>query len=111
MAKSLVDYIFRWMGTEFLPGYREANRPAGGDGGGGEAAAGRGDAESEPKPAATKASGLADGQGKPKTQRRSDGSRGRHPGGKRCAQPSRRVGDGRRRRLTTAALLERAGLK
>jgi ribonucleoside-diphosphate reductase alpha chain len=29
VAKSLVDYIFRWMGTEFLPGYREANRPAG----------------------------------------------------------------------------------
>ncbi len=26
-AKSLVDYIFRWMGMEFVPGYREANTP------------------------------------------------------------------------------------
>ena len=28
IAKSLVDYIFRWMGMEFIPGYREANAPA-----------------------------------------------------------------------------------
>ncbi|MDP6987319.1 MAG: vitamin B12-dependent ribonucleotide reductase, partial [Phycisphaerales bacterium] len=27
-AKSLVDYIFRWMGMEFIDGYREANAPA-----------------------------------------------------------------------------------
>ena len=26
-AKSLVDYIFRWMGMQFVPGYREANSP------------------------------------------------------------------------------------
>ena len=26
-AKSVVDYIFRWMGMEFIPGYREANAP------------------------------------------------------------------------------------
>jgi len=26
-AKSLVDYIFRWMGMEFVPGYRVANAP------------------------------------------------------------------------------------
>jgi len=26
-AKSLVDYIFRWMGMEFVPGYRAANAP------------------------------------------------------------------------------------
>jgi ribonucleoside-diphosphate reductase alpha chain len=26
-AKSLVDYIFRWMGMEFIPGYRELNSP------------------------------------------------------------------------------------
>jgi len=25
IAKSVVDYIFRWMGVSFLPGYREAN--------------------------------------------------------------------------------------
>ncbi len=35
-AKSLVDYIFRWMGMQFIPGYREANAPnRGGSGGGG----------------------------------------------------------------------------
>ncbi len=27
-AKSLVDYIFRWLGMEFIPGYRAANAPA-----------------------------------------------------------------------------------
>jgi ribonucleoside-diphosphate reductase alpha chain len=26
-AKSLVDYIFRWIGMEFIPGYRDANAP------------------------------------------------------------------------------------
>ncbi len=26
-AKSLVDYIFRWLGMEFIPGYREQNAP------------------------------------------------------------------------------------
>ncbi|MCH2132928.1 MAG: adenosylcobalamin-dependent ribonucleoside-diphosphate reductase [Phycisphaerales bacterium] len=26
-AKSLVDYIFRWLGMEFVPGFREANAP------------------------------------------------------------------------------------
>ncbi len=26
-AKSLVDYIFRWLGIEFVPGYRQANTP------------------------------------------------------------------------------------
>ena len=27
IAKSVTDYIFRWIGMEFLPGYREANAP------------------------------------------------------------------------------------
>jgi ribonucleoside-diphosphate reductase alpha chain len=32
IAKSLVDYIFRWMGMQFIPGYREAHAPKrGGD--------------------------------------------------------------------------------
>ncbi len=26
-AKSVVDYIFRWLGIQFIPGYREANTP------------------------------------------------------------------------------------
>ena len=115
VAKSLVDYLFRWMGTEFIPGYREANRPAGqgGDGGGGEAAAGD-DAESERKPAATMASGLADGQGKARSKAEINGSRGRHPAGKAGSiKPvsatwsigMAKGGD------PSAALLERAGLK
>ena len=27
VAKSIVDYIFRWLGIQFLPGFREANTP------------------------------------------------------------------------------------
>jgi ribonucleoside-diphosphate reductase alpha chain len=27
IAKSIADYIFRWLGMEFIPGYREANAP------------------------------------------------------------------------------------
>jgi ribonucleoside-diphosphate reductase alpha chain len=26
IAKSVIDYIFRWLGNEFLPGYKEANK-------------------------------------------------------------------------------------
>ena len=42
IAKSIADYIFRWLGMEFIPGYREANAPRrpGAD-------------ESEPAPAGT----------------------------------------------------------
>ncbi len=36
-AKSLVDYIFRWMGMEFIPGYRDANAPQRPDTSGGSA--------------------------------------------------------------------------
>jgi ribonucleoside-diphosphate reductase alpha chain len=28
IAKSVTDYIFRWLGIEFIPGYREANTPS-----------------------------------------------------------------------------------
>jgi ribonucleoside-diphosphate reductase alpha chain len=103
VAKSLVDYLFRWMGTEFIPGYREANRP-GGYGGGEEAAAGD-DTETEIKPAATTARGLGDGQGKATTNGTTTVSRGKHPAG----------GNGQAATKTaakaSAALLERAGLK
>jgi ribonucleoside-diphosphate reductase alpha chain len=27
IAKSIADYIFRWLGMEFIPGYRETNAP------------------------------------------------------------------------------------
>jgi len=61
-AKSLVDYIFRWMGCQFLPGFREANlgippkqKVAGNNSGG--------DEETATPPVATKADGQANGQG------------------------------------------------
>jgi ribonucleoside-diphosphate reductase alpha chain len=60
IAKSVVDYIFRWAAITFLPGYREANRgeltksPSGVVSG--EAT---GDEETARKPAATMAGGQA----------------------------------------------------
>ena len=108
VAKSLVDYLFRWMGTEFIPGYREANRPGGygGESSGGEAAAG-GDTETERKPAATTASGLADGQGKAKIE--VNGSRGKHPGGTNGQSATAAVRPAGK--AAAATLLERAGVK
>ena len=68
LAKSLVDYIFRWLGITFLPGYREANRsmPASsseGPPGGVQAAP---DTEAEPVPVAMKADGPVSGPGSAK---------------------------------------------
>ena len=118
VAKSLVDYIFRWMGTEFLPGYREANRTGGAGGSsGGEAAAGD-DGESEPKPAAMRASGQNGRQeatnGKHTSSGELTGSRGRHPGGNGKAVVTAKAATlsaPKRQADGTAALLERAGLK
>jgi ribonucleoside-diphosphate reductase alpha chain len=110
VAKSLVDYLFRWMGTQFIPGYREANRPSG-DGGGGEAAAGSGDAESESKPAAMKASGLADGHGKPKSKVEATAARGRHPGGNGSTAAKPVAVRTTSAAADTAAVLERAGFR
>jgi ribonucleoside-diphosphate reductase alpha chain len=69
MAKSITDYIFRWLGIQFLPGYREANTPKREP----EAAAEPGkeedsaDAEPTAKPQATAASGLAVAEEHPQT--------------------------------------------
>ena len=63
IAKSIVDYIFRWLGITFLPGYREASaglpmsEASPGKEAGGE------DAPGEVKPAARKAGGLTSGNG------------------------------------------------
>ncbi|MEI7780678.1 MAG: vitamin B12-dependent ribonucleotide reductase [Planctomycetota bacterium] len=107
VAKSLVDYLFRWMGIEFIPGYREANRPGGygGESGGEEAAAGD-DTETERKPAATTASGLADGQGKATS---TPANRGKHPAGTNgSATTAKKTAAALSER---AVLLEKAGLK
>jgi len=66
IAKSIVDYIFRWLGITFLPGYREANKavPAAPP----ETILGEsGDADAERRPAAGMAGGPALGQGSAKT--------------------------------------------
>ena len=60
-AKSVPDYIFRWLGMEFIPGYREANAPKrngtgnaesgnGGHGNGGLVASVQGAAAVDPAP-------------------------------------------------------------
>ncbi len=59
IAKSVIDYIFRWMGIQFMPGYREQNSnlaklPQ-------ESRAG--DEETQPSPAAKKVSGPNNGHG------------------------------------------------
>jgi ribonucleoside-diphosphate reductase alpha chain len=109
VAKSLVDYIFRWMATEFIPGYREANRPAGhGDGGGGEAAA-AGDSESELKPAAMKASGLADGHGKTTSGKVSTNGEAKSVTKQSATKP--KAGGATAVLSDRAVLLEKAGLK
>ncbi len=67
IAKSVVDYIFRWLGITFLPGYREASKLL--DGPGEEAAkTGAGEAEKESWPAAMKAGGPIFGPGSPTKQ-------------------------------------------
>ncbi|MBN1590940.1 MAG: vitamin B12-dependent ribonucleotide reductase [Pirellulales bacterium] len=60
-AKSIIDYIFRWLGVTFLPGFREANngtapisKPFGDE---------SGESETEPGPTAMKAGGPDAGQG------------------------------------------------
>jgi ribonucleoside-diphosphate reductase alpha chain len=128
VAKSLVDYLFRWMGTQFLPGYREANRPGGHEGGGQEAT-GEGDTETERKPAATMARGLADGHGAAggngnavrsaangaagEASGRESGSpsRGRHPMRAAGRSGARGGADGGGAVIGAEKLLERAGLR
>ena len=110
VAKSLVDYIFRWMATEFIPGYREASRPAGSsDSGGGEAAASD-DSESEPKPAATKASGQVEGHGKTTSQQSSSNGETKSTAGTSTSKP-KNVGTSSVGLSDRAKLLEKAGLK
>jgi ribonucleoside-diphosphate reductase alpha chain len=61
IAKSIVDYIFRFLGITFLPGYREANAglPVETLGKGGD------EPEAELLPAVTKTGGLTSGPGRP----------------------------------------------
>ena len=60
IAKSLIDYIFRWLGIQFLPGYKEAT--LGTSGGDSTSAAADGDSETVTKPTPKTAGGQAAGQ-------------------------------------------------
>jgi ribonucleoside-diphosphate reductase alpha chain len=64
IAKSIVDYLFRWLGITFLPGYREQNRsiPTAVPGDGSKDHA-PGDVDAERWPASTKVGGPNTGQG------------------------------------------------
>ena len=65
IAKSIVDYIFRWLGITFLPGYRESNANVAQSEMAGPAGE---DATGETRPAARMNGGLAAGNGLPKTK-------------------------------------------
>ena len=73
IAKSIVDYIFRWMGITFMPGGQEAPKgpPASPTD---EGKGGATDSESQRRPAATKAGGPTAGQGPAKTNGNSSSS-------------------------------------
>jgi ribonucleoside-diphosphate reductase alpha chain len=64
IAKSIVDYIFRWLGIAFLPGYREASLGLSAEAGPRQAGSGD-DPDSELMPAAKKAGGQTAGPGRP----------------------------------------------
>ena len=71
IAKSIVDYIFRWLGITFLPGYREAKKgmpPAPGDSPSPTRPSEPGETEPHSRPAATRPAGgpnAAQGSAKP----------------------------------------------
>ncbi len=65
LAKSIVDYLFRWLGITFLPGYREQNRaiPSATPGDIFKEDSAAGEIDAERRPATTKAGGPNTGQG------------------------------------------------
>jgi ribonucleoside-diphosphate reductase alpha chain len=74
-AKSLVDYIFRWMGMQFIPGYRAANAPQRG-------IAKDAPIEKSPEASAEKEEGGLETQSRLKVERPGNGHRGNgHDGG------------------------------
>jgi ribonucleoside-diphosphate reductase alpha chain len=102
IAKSVVDYIFRWLGITFLPGYREATIGGAVEDG---PPAGGGDAETHSGPAAKRAGGPAPGPGSAKQDTLAP-----------VKSPSRQMppnghhGPGLQAADASASLLERAGV-
>lgn len=101
IAKSIVDYIFRWLGITFLPGYREANAGLTGE----PVPKGADDPEAETRPAATKAGGQAPPAGSPKAVAQSPAGGAHH-----VATHSNGNGNGAKLALGGTSLLERAGI-
>ncbi len=106
IAKSIVDYIFRWLGIEFLAGYREAMQghttaegPAAGE------PPALGDAETEPRLAATRAGEPANREGSPAAATaKAEPARPRQPA--RQSEPAKKTAA----KIANASLLERAGV-
>jgi len=84
IAKSLIDYIFRWMGMTFLPGYKEASMgvlPEGGErAGSSPTPQGEDNGEKQPRPVAAGPKKTAAGGTKESTAG-SGGSRGKSASG------------------------------
>jgi ribonucleoside-diphosphate reductase alpha chain len=77
IAKSLIDYIFRWMGITFLPGYKEAQLGMPLEGAGASSPPADDDELSppQPKPAAKKAGGQPSQEAKPTANKAATGGR------------------------------------
>jgi ribonucleoside-diphosphate reductase alpha chain len=105
IAKSIVDYIFRFLGITFLPGYREANAGLPVE------ALGKGSDEPEAEllPAVKKTGGQTTGSGRPMASAaakpatiKSNGSNGHHAKGSNGSSSKPAAG--------SVSLLERAGV-
>src|SRR3990172_10783941 len=80
IAKSIVDYIFRWLGVTFIPGFRESNKMIPAQPGelySGEAP----DSEAETRPAAKTAGGPNAGPGPAATSSSTPGTAATGAGG------------------------------
>jgi ribonucleoside-diphosphate reductase alpha chain len=89
IAKSLIDYIFRWLGIEFLPGYKEASLGMPLEGSGPGAAGGLSDsetAETQPSPVAKMADGRPAG-----SEAKADASK---PAGEKAASTAKPAANG-----------------
>jgi ribonucleoside-diphosphate reductase alpha chain len=99
IAKSIVDYIFRWLGITFLPGYKEAMMKYMGT----EEAPPAEDSEAEPKLAAKKAGEPKPGPGPAKTAQTDSGPEARK------ASPNGTTNGAAKGEPHVVPLLERAG--
>jgi ribonucleoside-diphosphate reductase alpha chain len=121
IAKSIVDYIFRWLGVTFLPGYKEANRGLFGEESAGSSKSSNGteDSTSELMPAATKVGGLVgvhgSGQSSEVSGQKSDPSHSKNGNGHHGANGNGTASAGITAKKQSiveanAALLQRAGV-